>query len=138
MPQRVVYAPLKAGAETVLASPAPSPAPAPTHISASDPLLEATRARLAGAGFEVLVHPKSKHAIDLAAERSDGDIQRIIVRLPDFLSLDVAKQVLAASRALDVDLALVVCPEADPAARRAFIATKARWLTPDDLAELHL
>jgi hypothetical protein len=102
------------------------------------PVFAAAQARLAKAGFDVAVRPRTRHAIDLAAERAEGDIQRVIVRLPERLTGEVATEVLKASRELDVDLALVVCADAEPAARRAFIATKARWLHPDDLAELHL
>lgn len=152
-PPRVVYAPLKRIEEPVPAVPAASAGPSAVAAATSEstvtasaatgaalpPLFAAAKARLAQAGFDVLVRPRSaKHAIDLAAERAEGDIQRVIVRLPERLTGEVAAQVLRASRELDVDLALVVCPEAEPAARRAFIATKARWLHPDDLAELHL
>jgi hypothetical protein len=97
----------------------------------------ATKSALQGAGFDVLVRPATAHAIDLAAERGEGDIQRVIAVLPPRLDLDTAKALLAASRALDVDLAIAVCADAEPAARRAFIATKARWLHPDDLAGLN-
>jgi hypothetical protein len=153
-PPRVAYAPLKridagtaaAGQPTVASGAgvrASGTATSGAQAAASEaaplpPVLEAARARLAEAGFDVLVRPKARHAIDLAAERGEGDIQRVIVRLPERLTAEVATQVLKASRDLDVDLALVVCADAEPAARRAFIATKARWLSPDDLAELHL
>ena len=132
-PPRVVYAPLKH-----LDAATESPAAASSSTSPLPPDFEAAKARLEEAGFDVLVRPKAKHLVDLAGERSDGDIQRVIVRLPDRLTAEVAMQVLKASRDLDVDLALVVCADAEPAGRRAFIATKARWLHPDDLAELHL
>lgn len=145
-PPRVVYAPLKrieeplppAGPGTGRTAGAGA-ASAPADPSASlPPLFAAAQARLAEAGFDVVVRPKAKHTVDLAGERGEGDIQRVILRLPDRLTAEVAAQVLKASRELDVDLALVVCADAEPAARRAFIATKARWLHPDDLAELHL
>jgi hypothetical protein len=154
-PPRVAYAPLKRIDEAAGATANPRLANANANADASatataaggaeaggavplPPALEAARARLTAAGFDVLVRPKARHAIDLAAERGEGDIQRVIVRLPERLTAEVATQVLKASRELDVDLALVVCTDAEPAARRAFIATKARWLHPDDLAELHL
>lgn len=143
-PPRVAYAPLK----HVGAQPAPAAGPAnatsnhpstgATAATSASPLLIATRRALEEAGFDVIERPAIRHTVDLAAERGDGDIQRVIVRLPHRLDADVADEVLAASRALDVDLAIVVCAEADPAARRAFIATKARWLHPDDLAGLAL
>lgn len=142
-PARVVYAPLKSPGEAAVPSsptppatpPGPGGAPSPAALP---PVFAAAQARLAEAGFDVAVRPKARHAIDLAAERGDGDIQRVIVRLPERLDAEVAAQVLKASRDLDVDLALVVCADAEPAARRSFIATKARWLHPDDLQELHL
>lgn len=158
-PPRVVYAPLKRIEEPSAPSPtgpagrgvgggnaAAAPgaagaggvANADSTVASLPPAFAAAQARLAGAGFDVVVRPKTRHAIDLAAERGEGDIQRVILRLPERLTAEVAAQVLKASRELDVDLALVVCAEAEPAARRAFIATKARWLHPDDLAELHL
>ncbi|HUR25347.1 MAG TPA: hypothetical protein VM327_04950 [Candidatus Thermoplasmatota archaeon] len=147
-PPRVVYAPLKrieepspgaqgVGAHGLARPPAQGPTPAPEAASLQ-PLFAAAQARLASAGFDVALRPKARHTIDLAAERGEGDIQRVIVRLPERLTAEVAAEVLKASRELDVDLALVVCADAEPAARRAFIATKARWLHPDDLAELHL
>lgn len=134
-PPRIAYAPLRHPGES---GPAGASSGQSRPGADADPLVEATRARLTDAGFDVLVRPTAKHAIDLAAERAEGDIQRVIVRLPERLTPEVARDVLAASRALDVDLALVVCADADPAARRAFIATKARWIQPDDLPELHL
>jgi hypothetical protein len=160
-PPRVIYAPLKRIEEAALpASPGAGAGPAghagqvgagspgaavPGHAAAAaqtasslPAAFAAAQARLVEAGFDVVVRPKTRHAIDLAAERAEGDIQRVILRLPDRLTAEVAAQVLKASRELDVDLALVVCADAEPAARRAFIATKARWLHPDDLVELHL
>jgi hypothetical protein len=141
-PPRVAYAPLKRieAAPPAGHAPAATPAAATAEsvVAALPPLVRAVKARLVEAGFHVLVRPKARHAIDLAGEREDGEIQRVIVRLPERLTDDVAREVLRASRELDVDLALVVCPEHEPSARRSFIATRARWLHPDDLAELHL
>ncbi|MFA5943377.1 MAG: hypothetical protein WC876_02805 [Candidatus Thermoplasmatota archaeon] len=134
-PPRVAYAPLKRIEESGAEPGATTPASLQPSLP---PLFEAAKSRLEEAGFDVLVRPKAKHLVDLAGERSEGDIQRVIVRLPDRLTAEVATQILKASRDLDVDLALVVCADAEPAGRRAFIATKARWLHPDDLAELHL
>jgi len=131
---RVAYAPLK----RIESTDAPAAKTAPAPGATLPPLAQAMKERLVEAGFDVLVAPPGKHALDLAAERAGGEIQRVIVRLPPHLTAEVAQQVLAATRALDVDLALVVCSEADAAARRAFIATKARWLHPDDLPHLHL
>jgi hypothetical protein len=145
-PPKVAYAPMRsAQAATPPATPAPAPAAVgegPAATGAADaglsPALAAAKARLEDAGFATRVRPKSKHLLDLAAERAEGDVQRVIVRAPDRLTDDVARQVLAASRDLDVDLALVVCAEADPSARKALIATKARWLRHEDLGQLHL
>lgn len=131
---RVVYAPLK--------HPGAEPSQAPTSSAAAPalaPAAAATQQALEAAGFDVLVRPAVKgHILDLAAEREGDDIQRVIVRTPATLTAEVAREVLAAARALDVDLALIVCEEADAAARRALIATKARWLRPADLADLAL
>jgi hypothetical protein len=155
-PPRVMYAPLKRLEDATMpahAAAGAGPHAGPGHgtgatagaVATADsatgglpPLFAAAKARLAEAGFDVVVRPKTKHTLDLAAERAEGDIQRVIVRLPDRLTAAVAAEVLKASRELDVDLALVVCADAEPAARRAFIATKVRWLAPDDLEELHL
>lgn len=138
---RVVYAPLKHAAPEP-ASPVGSEAPAGGPAASSPalpPTLRSAKQALEAAGYEVLVRPAVRgHAVDLAAERDGDDLQRVIVRLPDALTPEVAREVLSASRALDVDLALVICEEADPAARRAFIATKARWLRPADLGDLAL
>lgn len=144
---KVVYAPIRSpqpvpSAPAAAAGPSFEPAPATADPAAVDPILPAglaaAKARLEDAGFATRVRPRSKHALDLAAERAEGDVQRVIVRAPERLTDDVARQVLAASRDLDVDLALVVCPEADPSARKALIATKARWLRSEDLHQLHL
>ena len=141
---RVVYAPLKhAGGSPNPASPGKPPATeAVSDAAAIDEILpaalQAAKQALEASGFDVLVRPRAKHTVDLAAERDGDDIQRVIVRTPDQLTIEVAREVLTASRALDVDLALVVCEDAAPEARRAFIATKARWLRPADLADLAL
>jgi hypothetical protein len=133
---RVVYAPLKhIGTD--------APAPAATAdgkavASTLPPVLQAAKEALQAAGYDVLVRPKARHAVDLAAERDGDDLQRVIVRAPERLTPEVAHEVLAAARGLDVDLALVVCEDADPAARRALIATKARWIRPADVADLNL
>lgn len=149
-PPRVVYAPLKhvGGGATAPATTTGTPTTHGTQGTAGatgasvdeilPPLMHATRQALEAAGFDVLVRPKTRHVVDLAAERDGDDIQRVIVRTPEALTADIAREVLAASRALGVDLALVVCEDAAPEARRAFIATKARWLRPADLADLAL
>jgi hypothetical protein len=145
-PPRVAYAPIRnAAAATVPpAAPVAGSAPGQAAEATADsepglpPALAAAKARLEDAGFSTRVRPRSRHALDLAAERAEGDMQRVIVRTPDRLTDEVARQVLAASRDLDVDLALVVCAEADPSARKALIATKARWLRQEDLHQLHL
>lgn len=142
-PPKVAYAPMRkaepaAAAGNPTGSGADAPAPPAEAAVALPPGLAAAKARLEDAGFATRVRPRSRHALDLAAERAEGDVQRVIVRTPERLTEDVARQVLAASRELDVDLALVVCADAEPAARKALIATKARWLRSEDLHQLHL
>jgi hypothetical protein len=133
-PPKVAYAPIRSISEPTTAP----EAPAAPEQAGLPPSLAAAKACLEDAGFATRVRPGSRHLLDLAAERADGDVQRVIVRTPERLTEDVARQVLAACRDLDVDLALVVCSEADPAARKALIATKARWLRHEDLHQLHL
>lgn len=144
---RVVYAPLKHPASATMDAAAPAPgtaagkpaSPVPAAEPGLPPALVAAQEALAAAGYDVLVRPKVKgHAIDLAAERDGDDLARILVRTPPALDAQVAREVLAACRALDVDLALVVCDEASPDARRALVATKARWVRPADLGDLAL
>lgn len=136
-PAKVAYAPMRNATQATM--PAESPATAAAPVDAIlPPALAAAKARLEEAGFATRVQPRSRHALDLAAERAEGEMQRVIVRTPERLTDDVARQILAASRDLDVDLALVVCAEADPSARKALIATKARWLRQEDLHQLHL
>lgn len=134
---RVVYAPLRHIGQDASA-PAPTGADGTPAAPALPHLLQSAKEALEAAGYDVLVRPKAKHTVDLAAERDGDDLQRVIVRTPERLTPELAHEVLAAARALDVDLALVVCEDADPAARRALIATKARWIRPADLADLNL
>jgi hypothetical protein len=148
-PPRVAYAPMRSpepvpAAPTAPAVPVARPGSAgstehsaPADAGPPQPLA-AAKARLEEAGFATRVRPKSQHPLDLAAERAEGEVQRVIVRTPERLTDDVARQILAAARALDVDLALVVCADADLSARKALIATKARWLRQEDLHQLHL
>jgi hypothetical protein len=134
--ERVAYAPLRTIEET--------PAEAPTAAAPSEPApmglpqaLAALQARLQGSGFDVMLRPAG-HAIDLAAERADGDPQRVIAWTPERLTPDVATDALRTTRKLDVDLALIVCDDAEPEGRKRLIATKVRWLQPKDLANLEL
>jgi hypothetical protein len=130
---RVAYAPLKSA--SALTEPAPAAAP---EGPALPPALAQARRVLAEAGFDVLVRPKTRHAIDLAAERAEGDIRRVLVHAPDRLTVEGARQAIATSRAVGCDLSLVVCSDADEAARKTLVATRVRWLRPDDLADLAL
>lgn len=166
-PQRVAYAPLRsigdgaiAHESSVHANPMHGQGPISGHsgasagsqvmagpganaadranLIASNPLAAAVRLRLEENGFDVLVAPPVKHAIDLAAERTEGDVQRVIVRFPERLTTAVAQEILATCRAIDTDLALVVCADADPDGRKRLIATKARWIQPADVGHLNL
>lgn len=106
------------------------PAPTPAAIQALAP-------RLTQAGFDVLLSPKvGSHSIDLAAERAKGFPQRLIAFAPERLTRAVADQVLAAARDVQADQALVICDQADPDARKRFIATAAKWLPPADVPTL--
>ncbi|MHB8633979.1 MAG: hypothetical protein ACYDBQ_08455 [Thermoplasmatota archaeon] len=101
--------------------------------------VEALRTGLESAGYAVLVHPEVPgHVLDLAAERPQGYPQRVIARVADRLTLAAAQELLATSRDLDVDLALAVAAEADPEAQKRLIATKAKWVTPAEVGNLHL
>lgn len=116
----------------------PVPAPLP-HEDTGSPGLDRLRAVLDRHGFDVLVHPDvPDHPVDLAAERPDGDPQRIIAVEREVLDDDGAQALLAAGRALEVDQVLVLCDEITPDARRRLVATKVRTLGRDDLTDLRL
>lgn len=103
------------------------------------PRLDRLRATLDRQGFDVLVRPDVPgHAIDLAAERPEGDPQRVVAVECEVLDDAGAQTLLAAGRELDVDLVLALCEEVTPEAGRRLVATKVRTLTRDDLAELRL
>ncbi len=90
-------------------------------------------------GFDVLVRPETPGArIDLAAERPEGNPQRIVLRLEDKLTVAAANKGLELARTLDVDQVVVVAEHADPEAERRLLATKVQWLTPTDLAKARL
>lgn len=116
---------------TGAARPASAPAPAPPRSPHIAPL----QAALEAAGFDVLARP-GPHGIDVAAERATAFPNRVVAYCPDRLDVPLADRVLLAAKELQVDLALVVCAEADPEARKRFIATRARWVEPAGLADL--
>lgn len=140
--ERVAYAPLRTIEEEPASTPTASgpgagqpAAPVPDlGLPAALPTLEA---RLKELGFDTMLRPPG-HAIDLAAERPDGDLQRVVAWTPERLTPDLATEALRTTRKLDVDLALVVCEDAEPEGRKRLIATKVRWIHPKDLAQLDL
>ncbi|MEA3189858.1 MAG: hypothetical protein QOD77_440 [Thermoplasmata archaeon] len=120
---------------------APTPAvavEAPKPILAR-PELAALKAALERCGYDVLVQPPTGYfQVDLAGERAGAYPQRVLGYAPARLDAAVAAQVLAAARALEADAAIVVAAEADPDAKRGFIATKARHVHPAELEALRL
>lgn len=133
--ERVAYAPLRTIED---AEPAPEETQTTPALDGGVPAtLTALQARLQDSGFDVMLRPAG-HAIDLAAERADGDPQRVIAWTPDRLTPDLATQALRTTRKLDVDLALIVCDDAEPEGRKRLIATKVRWLSSKDVANLDL
>lgn len=134
----VAYAPLKRIEDDEPAPGAQAEAAASTPAAAAgSPVLAKLEGALRASGFDVLVRPPG-HAVDLAAERPDGDPQRVVAWAPDRLTPDLATEAIRTARKLDVDLALVVCNDAEPEGRKRLIATKVRWLQPKDLAQLDL
>lgn len=138
-PAVVAYAPLK----TIEDDAPPAPTSTRTSISlavdqvGTSPVLGALETNLRASGFDVMLRPPG-HAIDLAAERPDGDPQRVIAWAPERLTPDLATEAIRTARKLDVDLALIVCDDAEPEGRKRLIATKVRWIQPKDLAQLDL
>ena len=133
--ERVAYAPLRSIEDD---EPIPEePQVAPAFAEGLPNTLTALQARLRESGFDVMLRPPG-HAIDLAAERSDGDPQRVIAWTPDRLTPDLATDALRTTRKLDVDLALIVCDDAEPEGRKRLIATKVRWIQPKDIPQLDL
>ncbi len=99
--------------------------------------LTAVNAKLSAAGFDVLQRPPVHgHKIDLAAERQDGDVQRVIVQARDIFTAEAAREALDTARTLSVDLLLVVAETAEPEAKKRIIATKVRYLRPDEIGSL--
>lgn len=135
--ERVAYAPLRtieddapAGEEAVTEAPLVPSNDLPAALAA-------LQAALKESGFDVMLRPPG-HAIDLAAERAEGDPQRVIAWTPDRLTPDLATDALRTTRKLDVDLALIVCDDAEPEGRKRLIATKVRWIALKDIAQLDL
>lgn len=137
-PERVAYAPLRSIEDDPAVGTATTPTP-PTAATVADlpQALTGLENNLRASGFDVLLRPPG-HGIDLAAERAGGDPQRVIAWTPDHLTPDLATEALRTARKLDVDLALIVCDDAEPEGRKRLIATKVRWIQPKDLAQLDL
>lgn len=138
--ERVAYAPLRTIEDDAPARAAEAPAAgqgAPATAPGLPGTLTALQARLKDSGFDVVLRPAG-HAIDLAAERADGDPQRIIAWTPERLTPDLATDALRTTRKLDVDLALIVCDDAEPEGRKRLIATKVRWISSKDVVNLDL
>jgi hypothetical protein len=111
----------------------PEPSRAPSGIRAP------AHARLADLGYEVLIDPPIEgHRADLAAERAEGYPQRVLAWFPERLTTAVAEEILAAAKDLGADLALAVAEAADPEAQRRLVATKGKWLRPQELSSLGL
>ena len=167
-PARVAYAPLRsiedAPTDAARARHAPVPDARAAPVARTAPSLADAQAAMAAAeedgdatvatpglpmaltmlqghlqelGFDVIVRPPG-HRLDLAAERPDGDPQRIVAWTPDRLTPDLAQTALATVRRLDVDLGLIVCDDAEPEGRKRLIATKVRWIQGKDIASLDL
>lgn len=140
--ERVAYAPLRtieedAAAAAVATATQSEPTPAMPQPQAESPTLLALAVRLRALGFDVLVRPAG-HGIDLAAERADGDAQRVVAWTPERVTPDVATQALGTTRKLDIDLALMVCDDVEPEGRKRLIATKVRLLGTKDISNLDL
>lgn len=109
------------------------------HEDTDSPGLDRLRAVLERHGFDVLVRPEvPDHDVDLAAERPDGDPQRIIVVERDRIDGDDARALVAAGRALDADRVLALCDEVTSEAERRLVATMVRTVAPADLGDLRL
>ena len=134
--ERVAYAPLRSIEDDEPPVEDDAPAEAPT-VPGVPTTLTALQARLKDSGFDVMLRPAG-HAIDLAAERADGDPQRVIAWTPERLTPDLATDALRTTRKLDVDLALIVCDDAEPEGRKRLIATKVRWISSKDVVNLDL
>lgn len=123
------------------ASPGAAPDDGATVSNEARPIstrLVPARDFLVAAGFEVLEAPATTHAIDLAAERAEGDPQRVVVRVVERLDPEVAKGLLKTARELEVDLVLCVADHVDPEGKRLLVATKIKVIGPADLAKMTL
>lgn len=139
-----------------LAATAAAPAPPPTQRPATDVLVDTIeaveepptpeetalaqlRTRLQACGFDVLLHPTTPgHAVDLAAERAAAYPTRVVAWSLPRLTAQETPTLLATSRALEVDLALVVASDADAESRKQLIATKLKLVAPAELADFRL
>ncbi len=92
--------------------------------------------RLEAAGFDVLYDPPAGLGIDLAAERPEGEPQRIVVRCAPTLDTETARGLLKTARELEVDAVLCVCEKVIPEAERLLVATKVRTVRADAIDKL--
>lgn len=138
-PQPAAIPPAALPPRTSLASP-PGPSGAPGDATAqreAEAALAALDARLKALGYATRPRP-GRHGIDLAAERGGGFPDRVIAFAPPALDVATAERVLAVARTVNADQALIVCPQAEPEARRRLIATKAKWVTAAEVPLLSL
>lgn len=136
-PERVAYAPLRTIEDDAPVVQESNAEALPVPTNGLPATLASLEAALKESGFDVMLRPPG-HAIDLAAERAEGEPQRLIAWTPERLTPDLATDALRTARKLDVDLALIVCDDAEPEGRKRLIATKVRWLQPKDVANLNL
>ncbi len=95
--------------------------------------------RLEEAGYDLLENPNVPgHHVEVAAERPEGFPERLIAILPMRLDAGLADSFVATANALDADLGLVVCDEADADAQDRLLATKVKWVPSRDLGHLRL
>ncbi len=110
-------------------------APAPKPVKAEAPGIAELRAKMEINGYEFA--PTGIEGIAFAAERAKHPM-RVLAFGPAKLDLATAVKVLELVRAMDADVAYVVCAEADQDAKERFIATRGRWVAPDAVGQLVL
>lgn len=126
---------VRSGTSSGVRSSASAPVAPPAPITYG-PGVKELKDRLERAGYAIKDNPGMDQVV-LAASRSRHP-ERVLVYAPARFDLAIAKHVLQAAKTLDVDLALIVCPEADQDAKERIIATRAKWVSPDAVADLIL
>ncbi len=129
--------------EEAPSAPIATPAPTSSYEEVSAPAPSAVRAQARGvleaAGYDVMENPDVPgHTVHLAGEREDLHPTRVIMRFEERFTNRVAQETLESARALETDLVVVVSEDADDAAKERIIATKVKWVAPDDLLGLNL